>query len=86
MSDYFITVATSAQKEMDSFGDRLLERIERAVRALAATPRPSGVKKLKGERDYWRIRVGDYRVIYIVNDKARIVDIVRVAHRREVYD
>jgi mRNA interferase RelE/StbE len=56
-----------------------------AIDGLAANPRPPGVKKLRGTRDLWRIRVGDYRVIYRVDDAKRLVDISHVRHRREAY-
>ena len=52
---------------------------------LASTPRPPGCKKLKGGDREWRIRVGDYRVIYVV-DTARTVDVARIAHRSDVYE
>ncbi len=60
------------------------ERVLAAIRALAHDPRPSGVTKLRGE-DLWRIRVGDYRVVYAIEDQRLVVTIVRVGHRREVY-
>ncbi len=53
--------------------------------ALAGDPRPRGCKKLEGYRDHWRIRVGDWRVVYIIDDAARVVTVTRIAHRREVY-
>ena len=61
-----------------------MERVLRRLAALETQPRPADVKKLKG-RDAWRIRVGDYRVIYEINDRALHVIIVTVGHRREVY-
>ncbi len=47
---------------------------------------PAGCKKLKGFKDHWRVRVGDWRVVYIIEDAARLVSITRIAHRREVYE
>ena len=61
---------------------RVLVRVER----LAAAPRPPGCKKLKGGDIQWRIRVGDYRIVYEIDDSAKTVDVTRIAHRREVYD
>ena len=58
------------------------KRIER----LATSPRPPGRKKLHGGDKQWRIRVGDYRVVYEIDDKLKIVDVTRIAHRREVYE
>jgi len=57
-----------------------------AISALASDPRPNGCKKLKGsEGELWRIRVGDYRVVYFIEDEIELVDIQRVRHRKEVY-
>jgi len=61
---------------------RILPRIER----LASIPRPPRCKKLKGGDKEWRIRVGDYRIVYEIDDKARTIDVTRIAHRREAYD
>ena len=63
---------------------RLRDRIRAAIDGLAEDPRPSGVVKLAGRDDY-RIRVGDYRIVYAVDDDARVVIVARIAHRREVY-
>lgn len=60
------------------------ERVRDAIDALGAEPRPRGAGKLAG-RDDFRIRVGDYRIVYGVDDAARIVLVARIAHRREVY-
>lgn len=61
--------------------DRVLDRIK----ALAEEPRPSGCEKLSGMRDAWRIRSGNYRIVYRVDDAADVVTVTRVGHRREVY-
>ena len=61
---------------------RIMPRLER----LATAPRPPGCKNLKGGDKEWRIRVGDYRIVYEIDDTARIVDVTRIAHRREVYE
>ncbi|MGD0618197.1 MAG: type II toxin-antitoxin system RelE/ParE family toxin [Bryobacteraceae bacterium] len=76
----------SAQKELDALDDTLFARIDRKILALADNPRPTGCKKLKGYRDQWRIRAGDWRVLYIIDDGAKVVRITRIANRREVYD
>lgn len=60
------------------------ERVGEAIDGLAAEPRPRGAVKLAG-RDDFRIRVGDYRIVYAVDDKKRLVLVARIAHRREVY-
>lgn len=61
---------------------RIMPRLER----LAAAPRPPGCKKPRGGDNEWRIRVGDYRVVYIIDDVVKTIDVTRIAHRREVYD
>ncbi len=86
MANYSIEIKPSAQKELDALADALFARIDRKILALAANPRPSGCKKLKGYKDLWRIRIGDWRVLYIVDDAAKLVSITRVAHRREAYE
>jgi mRNA interferase RelE/StbE len=63
---------------------RLRDRIENAIDGLAADPRPFGAVKLAGRDDY-RIRVGDYRIVYAVDDAELLVLVARIAHRREVY-
>jgi mRNA interferase RelE/StbE len=62
--------------------ERIAERIEK----LSHNPRPSGCKKLKGGLGEWRIRIGDYRVVYTIDDRAKAVDVTRIAHRKEVYE
>jgi mRNA interferase RelE/StbE len=86
MPSYSVTFARSARKELESLPARTVERIFTKIEALAANPRPAGCKKLKGVPDLWRIRVGDYRVVYSILDKTVSIDIVAVRHRREAYD
>jgi mRNA interferase RelE/StbE len=57
-----------------------------AKSALGHTPRPAGCKKLKGYKDQWRVRIGDRRVVYIIDDAAKMLSVTRIAHRREVYE
>jgi mRNA interferase RelE/StbE len=86
VANYSLEVKPSAQKELDALDDVAFTRIDRKILALADNPRPAGCKKLKGYKDYWRIRAGDWRVIYSIDDSAKRVHITRVAHRREVYE
>jgi mRNA interferase RelE/StbE len=83
---YSLEIKQSAQKEADALDDALFTRIDRKILALADNPRPAGCKKLKGYQDQWRVRVGDWRVLYIVDDAAKLVTVTRIAHRREVYE
>jgi mRNA interferase RelE/StbE len=83
---YTLEIKHSAQKELDALDDALFSRIDRKILVLANDPRPAGCKKLKGYKDQWRVRVGDWRVLYIIDDAAKLVTITRIAHRREVYE
>ena len=86
VAKYSLQITHSAQMELDTLDDSLFARVDRKILALADDPRPPGCKKLKGYKDSWRIRIGDWRVVYIVDDAAKFVRITRVAHRREVYE
>ena len=82
-----IIVGNSAEKDMEQLPSSALRKIEIAIDGLASEPRPVGCKKLKGTKELlWRIRVGDYRVIYSIADKIEIIDIRRVRHRKDVYE
>ena len=85
MADYTITFARSARKELERLPGELAARLLEKVGALARDPRPGGTSKLRGQKQLWRLRVGDYRVVYAINDKAKAVDVSIVRHRREVY-
>ena len=86
VAEYSLEIVRAAQRELDVLDDPLFARIDRRILALADDPRPAGSRKLKGYKDTWRIRIGDWRVIYIVDDAAKLVRITRVGHRREVYE
>jgi len=86
VAKYAIDIKPSARKELENLSDRLIARLVPKIDGLAANPRPSGCRKLRGYKDLWRIRVGDYRVVYIVDDDRKMVSVTRVAHRRDVYE
>ena len=86
VAKYSLEIKPAAGKALDALDNALFARIDRKILVLAENPRPPGSKKLRGYKDQWRIRVGDWRVVYIVDDAAKRVSITRVAHRREVYD
>jgi mRNA interferase RelE/StbE len=81
---YDIQILRRAQKELARLPNIFYERIKDAILALASNPRPQGCKKLSG-RDGWRIRVGDYRIIYEVDDNQHVVTILHIGHRRDIY-
>jgi mRNA interferase RelE/StbE len=83
--EYRVALKASAEKEFFRLPDPVSVRIFPRIKALATSPRPQGCKKLSGGRDEWRIRAGDYRVIYTLDDEEKTVKVTRIAHRREVY-
>ena len=85
MVEYVVEVKPSARKELESLPDNVLARVIRRLESLSLNPKPTGYKKVKGYKDQWRIRVGDWRVLYMFDDTAKLVSITRIAHRREVY-
>ncbi|MDJ0315007.1 type II toxin-antitoxin system RelE/ParE family toxin [Arthrobacter sp. H35-D1] len=85
MSSYRIEFTTAAAKELRKLGPGIRRRILSGIAELEQDPRPAGCKKLAGESTAWRIRVGDYRILYEVVDNPLVVTVIRVAHRREVY-
>ncbi len=86
MDNYSIEVKPSAKKELEALPDPVLSRIVRKLESLADNPRPAGCKKLKGYREQWRVRIGDWRVVYLIDETKKLVSILRIAHRREVYE
>ncbi len=85
MADYTITFTRSARKELEVLDAAIVNRIFPKIEALAKEPRPKGCRKLQGEKFLWRIRIGDYRVVYAVYDDERLVDIIAIRHRSGVY-
>ena len=82
---YAIRFSRPAEREFGNLAREIRRRLHPRIQALANDPRPAGAKKLKGRDDLWRIRAGDYRIVYEVRDQILVVLIVRIAHRREVY-
>jgi mRNA interferase RelE/StbE len=85
VSRYSVQFARSARKELQALPARIQDRLLEAIEALAEEPRPRGCKKLKGTAATYRIRVGDYRVVYDVDGDKILVLIVRVRHRKDAY-
>jgi mRNA interferase RelE/StbE len=79
-------LTASAAKELRKLSDQLIARIAPRLENLAFNPRPPGCKKLPGGNREWRIRIGDYRVVYTVDDAKLLVEVTRVRHRSEVYE
>ncbi|MEM9905897.1 MAG: type II toxin-antitoxin system RelE/ParE family toxin [Cyanobacteria bacterium P01_D01_bin.44] len=84
-SGYRIEFVKRAAKQIKSLSPQVQKRLKLKIDALSQDPRPSGVIKLSGEENLYRIRVGDYRVIYNIQDDRLLVLVVKVGHRRDVY-
>ena len=83
---YRIEVTPRARKDLRAFPKMERQRIAEQIDALKTDPRPTGCKKLKGREDFYRIRVGDYRVVYQIEDEVLLILIVRVGDRKEIYE
>ncbi len=84
MANYELQIKPSAVKEIEKLPRKDRPKIVQNIRALAGNPRPHGCEKLSAEEKY-RVRQGDYRVVYSVDDNERVVLVVKVGHRKEVY-
>ena len=82
---YSILLAPPAERQLKSLTDSVQKRIVKRLKSLRENPRPQGVKKLAGEEDPYRIRDGDYRIIYTIQDKELIVLVVKIGNRKDVY-
>ena len=83
-ASYSVVIKKSAEHELRALPKEDLRRVVDRIRAFAGDPRPHGNEKLSGQERY-RIRQGDYRIVYAVDDEGRTVEIVKIGHRREVY-
>jgi len=82
--NYRVDIIPSAEKDLDKLPSRVHDRISARILSLEENPRQTGTKKLSG-REQYRLRVGDYRVLYTIDDASKSVRVVGVAHRREAY-
>jgi mRNA interferase RelE/StbE len=85
MKRYQVVFSKRAEKDIQKLPAVIVERIIPVIIALEENPRPVGCRKLKGYSDLWRVRVGDYRIIYSVDDVILLVDIREVGNRKDVY-
>jgi mRNA interferase RelE/StbE len=86
VASYRLLIKRSAAKELEAIaGKKDRERITQRILALAENPRPSGVEKLSGTSEKYRVRQGDFRIVYEIQDDVLIVYVVRIADRKEVY-
>jgi mRNA interferase RelE/StbE len=83
---YRITIRKKALKDLVALPAKISIQISKAIDDLAENPRPNGCKKLKGEEEYmWRIRVGDYRILYTIEEIIKVIDVRRIGHRSNIY-
>ena len=86
MESYKIEWKRSATKELKQLPNDLIEKVLKVVKALSSNPFPTQTKKLVGSEHSFRIRVGDYRIIYNLYSKILIIEIIRIGHRRDIYN
>ena len=82
---YALTFRPAALRALRKLDRQIAERIKAATEALQDDPRPPGAKMLTGSHGLWRIRIGDYRIVYTVDDQQRLVRVAAAGHRRDVY-
>ncbi len=82
---YALLIKRCAERDLRRLPGALFERVNERLLSLRDDPRPHGVRKLAGALEGWRIRVGDHRILYQIDDEAQTVTLVRVKHRREAY-
>ena len=85
MASYRVEITKSAAKDLRGLDRKWIPRIVATIESLESDARPSGCKKLMGSDHTYRIRIGDYRVVYDIHDDTLIVLVVRMRHRRDVY-
>jgi mRNA interferase RelE/StbE len=83
---FSVRFSPRAQRDLRGLPAQVVQRVLPRIDELAEDPRPQGAKKLSGEKDIWRIRVGDYRVLYAIDDGIRVVEVRKVGHRKDIYD
>jgi mRNA interferase RelE/StbE len=81
---YRLEILPGAERDLRRLAPAILRRVDARLRTLADQPRPPGVRHLPGS-PFWRVRVGDYRIIFTINDPDQVVTITRVRHRGDVY-
>ncbi len=86
MARYKVVIKPSASKEIDSVGQKKdRQRIVLRIQSLGENPRPFGCEKLSGHLDRYRVRQGNFRIVYSIDDEKFLVDVVKVGHRKDVY-
>ncbi|MEH2079828.1 MAG: type II toxin-antitoxin system RelE/ParE family toxin [Nostoc sp.] len=82
---YAVIISKSVQKQIDNLPNDVLKRVIEKIQNLASEPRPDGIVKLKGFDNEYRIRIGDYRVRYEIDDESQLIQILQCKYRKDVY-
>ena len=85
MPEYALRFARAARRDLEALDTVMVQRLFPAIESLAREPRPRDCRKVQGADKLWRIRVGDYRVLYTIDDQTRIIDILAIRHRSDAY-
>lgn len=85
MKRYAVEIKKSVLQEIRHFPESVLSRIQKAIEKLASNPFPRGMEKIGGYKGYCRIRIGNYRIVYHVEKKVRIITIIKIGDRKNVY-
>jgi mRNA interferase RelE/StbE len=86
VAKFRLKIKRSAEKELEALPSSIIVKIQAEVLSLANNPFPAGSKKLKGFKAMYRIRIGDYRVIYTVYHQTITIEILKIGHRKDIYD
>jgi len=86
MPAYEVLLSKAARRQLSTLPVFIHNKIIEDISALSSSPRPAGCKKLKGYKNAWRIRVGDYRVIYEIEDKILRILVIAIGHRKDIYE
>jgi mRNA interferase RelE/StbE len=82
---YTVQLAPAAKRQLRKLDRSIQERVVRRLEKLEKDPRPPGVEKMEGDESTYRIRMGEYRIVYEIRDKVLVVLVLKVGHRREIY-
>ena len=86
MKRYTIVLTRTAEKELYKLPGKVIEKIVTVLKSFEENPRPAGCKKLKGYKNLWRARLGDYRIIYTIKEVISLVDVREIGDRKDIYD
>ena len=84
MANYKVVISKSAKKELEKLPKKDLQKIVRAIQRLSENPRPQGCEKLSGYK-YYRIRQGDHRIVYSIQDGELTILVIKIGHRKDIY-